>query len=515
MVDESMFLADAMRANQYGYTPWDRYDSVTSGPINTIPLALLLRLGLPANFVFLHAFSALVQALAYVFVTILCVRLAGLWVGLAIGVGSALVFALQQGPDFTHYSSNVVPFLILAAGWLCAIRRAADGRVRLSLPGSIGAAFIFALGPLAKTQASVPAFACWVALAAWIVFQSWRARRFGQGVATLGGMCVAGAIPFLVTAYALWSNGAIPYFWNSFEALQSYAGAPQPARIAKDAVFLLINSQSRVIVAAAVGSLLGVWLIVRLVSTRDGKPAAGGCPGQLPAVLAMLLWFGAACFAISVPTNYTVSYEIFLYAPATLLCAAGVGLLKARSPSLDDGSMAAVCAAGFVAVAAMMFGPAFKRNFLPNQPSPAALSMDAEQRTVAVLKELGAEPGESLFIWGWAPSVYVHTGMIPATRFSWAQPCTTRFHGYPVFRQAMMADLLESNPRFIVDTMQSGYGMNTLGAHIGYYTADRDLTAQSFYPELTALGYEWVRDVPLENGTKGVIFGKKDSGPAR
>jgi hypothetical protein len=103
--------------------------------------------------------------------------------------------------------------------------------------------------------------------------------------------------------------------------------------------------------------------------------------------------------------------------------------------------------------------------------------------------------------------------MVPATRFSWAQPCTTRFPGYPAFREAMMADLLESKPRFIVDTMQSGYGMNTLGAHIGFYSPDRDLTAQSFYPEIAALGYERVKDIPLANGTQGIIFRLRESAP--
>ena len=513
MVDESMFLADAMRANQYGYTPWHRYDSVTSGPLNTLPLAFLLRLGLPANFVFVHAFSAVVQALACIGLLILCVRLAGLWAGVAIGVGSAIVFALQQGPDFTHYSSNVVPFLLLVLGWVCAIRREVSGSVRLSVPGSVAAAFLFALGPLAKTQASVPAFACWVALAAWLLFQSGQTRSVGRGLAAVGAMCVAGAIPFLVTAYALWSHGAMPYFLNSLDALRSYAGAPQPARIAKDALFLLVNSQSKVIVAAAVGSLLGAWLIARCVAKPKAQAGNNDCRrSALAALLAMLLWFGAACFAISMPANYTVSYEIFLYAPAALACAAACGLLKQSAPSAHDGLLAAACVAGFLAVAATMFGPAFKRNFLPNQPSPAALSMDAELRTVAALKQLGAQPGESLFIWGWAPAIYVHTGMIPATRFSWAQPCTTRFPGYPGFREAMMADLLESNPRFIVDTMQSGYGMNTLGAHIGFYSPDRDLSAQPFYPKLAALGYEWVQDVPLANGTKGIIYRKNSGG---
>jgi hypothetical protein len=509
MVDESMFLADAMRANQFGYTPWHRYDSVTSGPLNTLPLALLLRLGLPANFVTVHAFAALVQAASFICLLVLCVRFAGLWPGIALGAGSAFIFACQQGPDFTHYSSNLIPFLILVAGWLLALRRDAIGGVRLCLAGCVAASFVFALAPLAKTQASVPAFACWIGLALWLIFETARKGRAGGGLAALGAMVVAGAIPFLTTAWALWSTGSIPYFLNSFEALRSYAGEPQPARIAKDALFLLINSQSKVMIGAVVGSLAGAFLVARFARESDDGAGVDGRLSALAALLAMLLWLGSACLAISMPANYTVSYEIFLYAPAALVCAAAMGLLKQFFPFTREGLIAGVCAAAFVAVGATVFGPAFKRNFLPNQPSPAALWMDAEQRTVAALRELGAKSGETLFIWGWAPSVYVHTGMLPATRFSWAQPCTTRFHGYPVFREAMMADLKESNPRFIVDTMQSGYGMNTLGAHIGYYSPDRDLTAQSFYPELAAAGYEWARDVPLENGTKGIIFQKK------
>jgi hypothetical protein len=503
MVDESMFLADAMRANQYGYTPWHRYDSVTSGPLNTIPLAILLRLGFPANFVMLHAFAAFLQALSYICVTILCVRLAGLWTGLAVGLGSAALFAFQQLPDFTHYSSGLMPFLLLAFGWLLAIRRDPAGSLRLSVGGSIAAAFVFAMAPLAKTQASVPAFACWIGLAAWLCFQFYREARVRSAALPLVAMGLAGALPFIFTAAALWSAGALAYFHNSFEALRFYAGALQPMLVVKDLAFLIINSVTRGLFTAVLATAIFLTVLLLPRWRADSAPT----PASLAALAAMALWLGAALFAVAVPKNYTIHYEVFLYGPATLFVAAFVGALCSAPARKQAATTAAVvAAAAFTAVAGTMFGPAFKRNFVPNQPSPAALPMDAEQRTTVALRELGAKSGETLFIWGWAPAVYVHTGMIPATRFSWAQPCTTRFPGYPVFREAMMADLLESRPRFIVDTMQSGYGMNTVGAHIGYYSPDRDLTAQSFYPELAAMGYEWVQDIPLANGTKGIIY---------
>ena len=512
MVDESMFLADAMRANQFGYTPWYRYDSVTSGPLNTLPLSVLLLLGIPANFVMLHAFAAFVQAASFIVLMLLCVRLAGFWPGVALGVGSALVFALQQSPDFTHYSSNLVPFFILVSGWLVALRGDSRGGLRLSIAGSVAAGFIFALAPLAKTQASLPAFACWVGLALWLFVQLWSDKSISRAFAAVGGMALASAVPFLITGLALWKAGAIPYFLNSIEALRAYAGAPDPLRVAKDIVFLAINSESRLVVAAVVAAAIGSFLVARTSARMDAEHRLGP---SLAALATMLFWLLAAAVAIAMPVNYTISYEIFLYAPVTLACAAWVGCLQQTRRSVSDVALGVAVASSFLAVVAAMLGPTLKRSLLPGAPSPAALSMDAEQRTVVALKELGLAEGETLFIWGWAPSVYVHTQTIPATRFSWAQPCTTRFHGYPVFREAMMADLKESNPRFIVDTMQSGYGMNTVGAHIGYYSPDRDLTAQSFYPVLAAAGYEWAGDVPLENGTKGIIFQKKSGEAVR
>ncbi|MFM6174805.1 MAG: hypothetical protein ACKPB4_22200, partial [Sphaerospermopsis kisseleviana] len=122
MVDESTFLVDAIRANSSGYVPWYDYDNITSGPLNVLPVALLLKLGLPANHQTVHLYATAVMALAHVFLLVAVVRICGLWSGVAIGVGGALIFALQQAPDFSHYSSGLVPYLLLAAGWAVALR---------------------------------------------------------------------------------------------------------------------------------------------------------------------------------------------------------------------------------------------------------------------------------------------------------------------------------------------------------------------------------------------------------
>lgn len=489
MVDESMFLADAMRANATSYVPWHRYDSITSGPLNTLPLALLLKAGAPANYHFLHTFAAAVTAASFLLVLILAGRLAGPGPGAAIGLGGAAIFALQTAPDFSHYSSGLIPFLLLAGGWAVGLRRTAEGECGPVAGRVFWSALLFAMAPLAKSQAAVPGLACWLGLAGWI---GWQSVREGKG-APWGAwmrMVAGGALPPLVTLAAVGMAGALPYVIGSFTALSGYAGRQEPGAIGKDVVWLILNSESRFLFAA----LGGAAIVLLLAGWGTFRPKGSGV-----AVAVMGAWLGSALLAAALPQTMAGIYQVFLYGPALLALAALVRWVGA------DPRGTGLIATAFLAAAGAMLGPALKRNFAKGQPAPTALPMEAENRTSAVLRQLGA-PGQWLFVWGWAPSVYVHTGMIPAARFSFAQPATRRYFEGPVFRDALMADLREHPPEFIVDAMQSGFGMNTLGTYIGFYDPSRDLTAQEFYPELVKMGYRWCEDVSLPDGSASKIY---------
>ena len=489
MVDESMFLADAMRANATSYVPWHRYDTITSGPLNTIPLALLLKAGVPANYHFLHTFAAAVTAASFLLVLLLAGRLAGPGMGAAVGFGGATLFALQTAPDFSHYSSGLIPFLLLAGGWAVGLRRTPEGECVPVAGRVFWSALLFALAPLAKSQAAVPGLACWLGLAGWI---GWQSVRDGKGPAwgAWMRMVAGGALPPLVTLAAVGMAGALPYVIGSFSALSGYAGRQDSVVIIKDVSWLILNSESRFLFAALGAAALGLLVAGRGVSHPKGSWMAVGV---------MAAWLGSALLAASLPQTMAGIYQVFLYGPALLALAAW-----ARWAGVESRA-AGLVAVAFLAAAGAMLGPALKRNFAKGQPPPTALPMEAENRTTAVLRRRGA-PGQWLFVWGWAPSIYVHTGMIPAARFSFAQPATRRYCEGPVFRDALMADLREHPPEFIVDAMQSGFGMNTLGTYIGFYDASRDLTAQEFYPELVQMGYQWCEDVSLPDGSSAKIY---------
>jgi hypothetical protein len=504
MVDESTFLVDAMRANSSGYVPWHDYDNITSGPLNVLPVALLLKLGFPANHQTVHLYATAVMALAHVFLLIAVVRICGLWPGIAIGVGGALTFALQQAPDFSHYSSGLVPFLLLAAGWVAGLRKSADGFVETSVPRLFFAFIFFACAPLAKMQAGPPAVACCLTLAALFTLQQFRRRDFMRMLCGWGAILAGGLMPPLIVVASIWAAGDPAYFLASIGALTSYAGAPPLVRTLKDVVFLIINSESRFIFAPAIVTVFTMSALVYALA-RGMRPEREKFVERTVLLLGMLLWVAAALYAVALPDKMAGIYEVFLYAPVLFALGAFVAWLDSdKLPSEWRAFIPIVIACAFGAVAGVMLGAALKKNVTNVGQEPiSSLPMDAENRTAAVLREL-AGPGDKLFVWGWAPALYVHSGLLPATRFAATHVSMHNYGG--VYIDAMMRDVRREKPRFVADTMQSGFAMNTLGTWIGFYRPENSLNRQAFYPELAGMGYRLRKSVPLADGSEALIY---------
>jgi hypothetical protein len=512
MVDESMFLADAMRANDAGYTPWLKFDNLTSGPLNSLPIAVLLNWGFPPNHILLHSFAAVLQAAGFVLLLLVAVKLAGTFAGTVIALGGAFLFALQQAPDFTHYSSGLVPFVLLVGGWMLALRPDGQGHLGTSLPRMFAAFVLFGMAPLAKTQAALPGLASCLGLAFFFLHQEVRSgRRCGRIAAGFALMALGGALPIAVAAWSVWHAGAAAYALGSIEAVGGYAGQSDPLKTLKDAVFFVLSADSRFLFAAVVAS---VFALVSY-SVAVGERAVAGPFATSEAVLlaAMAAWLGSALFAAALPQTMAAIYEVFLYAPALLMIAALAGWLHFVLPCRDV-SKAILLAGCFLAASFPLLAPALKKNLGSTDGLHSSLSMEAEHRVSEVLRGL-KNPCDKLFVWGWAPAIYIHAGMTPGSRYSQAHLCTERFYSGPLFREALMSDLQASQPRFVVDAMQSGFAMNSLGTWIGYHEPSRDLSAQNFYPQLEAMGYRPVVHVPLEDGSEAIVYEREASAAKR
>jgi hypothetical protein len=87
-------------------------------------------------------------------------------------------------------------------------------------------------------------------------------------------------------------------------------------------------------------------------------------------------------------------------------------------------------------------------------------AMDRDSRAAAAMVRAVAKPGDTLFVWGYRPEIYVYAHLPAATRFLDSQPLT----GVPADRhltqsmpvetiesRARRAELAASRPTFVVD----------------------------------------------------------------
>jgi hypothetical protein len=112
------------------------------------------------------------------------------------------------------------------------------------------------------------------------------------------------------------------------------------------------------------------------------------------------------------------------------------------------------------------------------------------QRAAAQIRDL-ARPGDTLFVWGYRPDLYVYTHLSSDSRFWDSQPltgvpadrhlsATNAIYGGPA--AANRAQLTRSNPTFIVD------GLSLLNPRL----------SPQIYPELR----DWLRHYRLVARTK-------------
>ena len=87
-------------------------------------------------------------------------------------------------------------------------------------------------------------------------------------------------------------------------------------------------------------------------------------------------------------------------------------------------------------------------------------AMDRDSRAAAAIVRAAAKPGDTLFVWGYRPEIYVYSHLPAATRFLDSQPLT----GVPADRhltqstpveteesRSRRAELAASRPTFVVD----------------------------------------------------------------
>lgn len=177
--------------------------------------------------------------------------------------------------------------------------------------------------------------------------------------------------------------------------------------------------------------------------------------GRDPGRFRLLVWATLSLVSVALGWRFFSRYYLQLLPVFTLAAARGFFLLGRRGRAL-------------VAVALLLpmvrFGPRYAllaQDLMQGRPHQwRDVAMNQDSRQAALLIARLAKPGDTLFVWGFRPDVFVYTRMPAGTRFLECQPLTGVFADRHLFQSSATApewakanrtELQHELPTFVVD----------------------------------------------------------------
>jgi hypothetical protein len=192
-----------------------------------------------------------------------------------------------------------------------------------------------------------------------------------------------------------------------------------------------------------------------------------------------IAWLLVAAIGVAAGLRFFPRYYFLLLPPLLLMAARGFTLLGRK----------AVWAALLLLIPAARFGPSYV--IAVHDARWRDTAMDRDSRAAADIVKGLAAPGDTLFVWGYRPELYVYTGLPAATRYLDSQPLA----GVPADRHLTQSEPVEtveagrrraalpdSRPAFLVD----GLGLYNPNLAIGNYAELRPWLAG--YREIARTG---------------------------
>jgi hypothetical protein len=173
----------------------------------------------------------------------------------------------------------------------------------------------------------------------------------------------------------------------------------------------------------------------------------------------LLVWISLSFAAVCLGTRFAPHYFLQLLPPLVIAASHGIVLGLRAYPK-----RAAALVAALLLVPLIRFGPRYvllvRDNLYHREPNWSDVVMDLDSQQAAAKIRSLAHPGDTLFVWGYRPDLYVYTRMTSDSRFWDSQPLT----GVPADRHlsatnaiysgpaiANRRELTRSHPTFLVD----------------------------------------------------------------
>jgi hypothetical protein len=301
--------------------------------------------------------------------------------------------------------------------------------------------------------------------AVWLASQR---RPFWSGVAAGIAFWISPKALLVLAVCALWDFGGLPLLGAGFAAVCAVAVAWLGASRALGAYWKEVWIWGRIY---AGNTFLANPVRNGIIRTADWlgfhSAAVVGAAYFLwkrpERIRLWIAWLLISLAGVALGMRFFPRYYFQLLPLVALMAARGFVLLSARRREL---------AALLVLIPLTRFGPPYLAAL--RNPLWRDAAMDHDSRAAAAMVRSRAKPGDTLFVWGYRPEIYVYTGMPAATMYLDSQPLT----GVPADRHLTQSEPVEriasamrrseltrARPTFVLD----GLGLYNPNLAIGHY----------------------------------------------
>jgi hypothetical protein len=537
-VDESHLFSQAMKF-AVDPRPWISVDPHTVGPLDSYLISVFLLMGFNPGFVLSHMLASVLVCLQ-VLAAYLTLRQLGSEKTAALGAFlMALFYGLATQADYLHYAGELLPTLLLMVGFyifLIWLHEPAGRRAGAQLCLLFSGGLVLGAAPWCKLQAVPITGALGLVVLAAIFRDRGPSFSFSCRVKELITFCAGAVLTTCVMLAILAKTGAIRDFWCSYILNNlAYAGALSlTGSLAHLLGFFMASPIHQLFLVALLGVLIHASRSAdSSLLFQKRKWEYGG----------LLVYAGAALFAVCRPPLFFIHYTIFLAPPMTYLAAALASpevadLTKGRqSPRrLISGLVIVLLFAtiGLYVAYGVRYAHMIKAirglshsqaNWNPRMPKivsqpphetakvkvidvltgligPRHWTVeDSNERIAEVVSEIQkTHPVRSLAIWGWTPGVYVLTGIPPATRDSSGYFVIGPGPMQEYFRAHFRGDLRQKPPDLFIDAVAHDTFMQAEWTENDGYESDLEL--KKFVDD----NYRLVDELTLVKGAKPVRF---------
>lgn len=300
------------------------------------------------------------------------------------------------------------------------------------------------------------------------VYFAWRRRAFWSGVAAGVGFLCSSKAAFVLAACALWQWRSAPlllagfaapnalalgWMWVQGSAAEYYRQVWQWGSIYAANTFVqnpLVEGFKRTAGWLGFHAALVIGAIVALKRDRDWRLGA---------------WMAFSFAGVALGLRFFPRYYFLLLPPMTIVAARGWGFLSASPFMIERAGRARFAGLATAALLpALLLIPFFRfapRYVMLARHAPwSDLAIDDDSRDSAEKLRSLSRSGDTLFVWGFRPDIFVYSGLPAGTRFLESQPISGVLADRHLFSQAAIApeftapnsaELTTSRPTWIID----------------------------------------------------------------